>query len=126
MSDKPLAERLQVKNGRALLVLNPPADYLSKLDPLPEGSKMAEPGEKADVVQFFSRSMAELQSLLPAAFSALKPAGILWITYPKLTSKQAGDLNRDIIWPYLQTLGWTGVAMISVDETWSAFRAKQA
>jgi hypothetical protein len=125
MSDKPLAERLQVKNGRSFLVLNPPNDYHLKLEPLPEGSKMAASGEKADVVQFFVTSMTELQSMLPQAFTGLNPAGILWITYPKLTSKKAGDLNRDTIWPYLQTLGWTGVAMISIDETWSAFRAKQ-
>ncbi len=125
MSDKPLAERLQVKNGRSLMVLNPPGDYLAKLEPLPDGVKMAASGEKADVVQCFVTKMTELQSTLPQVFAALNPAGILWITYPKLTSKNAGDLNRDIIWPYLQTLGWTGVAMISVDDTWSAFRAKK-
>ncbi|MDP3450678.1 MAG: hypothetical protein Q8R87_08865, partial [Anaerolineaceae bacterium] len=69
--------------------------------------------------------MEWLKTGLSAAANALAPGGILWVIYPKLTSALRSDVSRDTIWKYAETIGWTGVAMVSVDETWSAFRMKR-
>ena len=124
-SGKSLPERLQVKSGRTLRLINAPEGYTSLLGPLPERSKLVSSPKKADVVQFFIKNMEWLKSGLSAAADALNPGGILWITYPKLTSEIRSDVNRDKIFQYAATIGWTGVAMTSVDETWSAFRMKR-
>jgi hypothetical protein len=55
---------------------------------------------------------------------SLKPNGILWITYPKGTSKVKTDLNRDILWKQLKDYGFDAIAIFSVDATWSAMRFK--
>jgi hypothetical protein len=34
------------------------------------------------------------------------------------------DINRDIIAAYTRTIGMVGVAMISIDDTWSVLRLK--
>lgn len=124
-SEKSLLERLQVKPGRTLRLINAPEGYTLLLKPLPERSKIVAAPKKADVVQFFVKNMEWLKSGLSSAADALNPGGILWVTYPKLTSAIRSDVSRDAIWKYAETIGWTGVAMTSVDETWSAFRMKR-
>lgn len=124
-SEKSVLERLQVKPGRSLRLINAPDGYTSILGPLPERSKFATKFEKAVVVLFFVKNMEWLKTGLSAAADALSPGGILWVIYPKLTSALRSDVSRDTIWKYTETIGWTGVAMVSVDETWSAFRMKR-
>jgi hypothetical protein len=56
--------------------------------------------------------------------SLVEPGGMLWLTYPKLTSKLKTDISRDSINLFAQQNGWTGIAMISIDDNWSALRLK--
>jgi hypothetical protein len=56
--------------------------------------------------------------------SLLTPGGMLWVTYYKGTAKTKTDINRDSINAYAQTIGLQGVAMISIDDDWSALRLK--
>jgi len=50
---------------------------------------------------------------------------ILWIAYPKLTSKLAADLNRDIIHNLAPSHGLDTVSQIAIDADWSALRFKR-
>lgn len=74
-----------------------------------------------DWVQVFVLSAAELAERLPQVVSALKPESLLWISFPKGSSKMQTDLTRDKGWDALvpYRLKWT--SLISVNETWSAF-----
>ena len=54
----------------------------------------------------------------------LASGDILWVTYYKSTSKFKTDIHRDSINAYSHTLGMEGVAMISIDQDWSALRLK--
>jgi hypothetical protein len=54
----------------------------------------------------------------------LNAKGLLWVTYPKGTSRIKADINRDSINDFAKSIGLQGVAMISVDDTWSALRLK--
>lgn len=47
---------------------------------------------------------------------------VLWFAYPKGTSKLKTDINRDILWMLSKEFGITGVAAISIDDTWSGLR----
>ncbi|HYF64874.1 MAG TPA: DUF3052 family protein [Herpetosiphonaceae bacterium] len=120
-----LAQKLQIKPGRSLLLVAAPAGYAETLGDLPADSRREE--APADIVQLFVRSRAELEERLDAARAALNPGGILWVTYPKGTSKtMKADVNRDSINAYAHSLGLEGVAMVAIDEDWSALRLKVA
>lgn len=125
MSEKTIPEKLQVKPGRVFRVVNQPAEVAALLADLPPYAKLAGENEPADVLLVFIKSIKELGGLLPFSSQILKPDGITWLAYPKKTSRVKTDLNRDIIWAYLLTIDWTGVSMISIDDTWSGFRLKQ-
>ncbi|HEY6073736.1 MAG TPA: hypothetical protein VIV15_10165 [Anaerolineales bacterium] len=74
-----------------------------------------------DWIQFFVRNKAELDQLAPRAFKALKPSAILWISFPKGSSKIQTDLTRDRGWDVVRSLDLKWITLISVNETWSAF-----
>lgn len=125
MSEKTIFEKLQLKSGRSLLVLNPPPGYLECAGAIPENTKILLERSPAFIVQVFIRKMEEFMSFLDEVEVLLQPGGILWVAYPKLSSKIKGDINRDTINSAAQARGWTGVSIIAIDEDWSALRLKR-
>jgi hypothetical protein len=120
MSDKSIAERLQVKNARTLAVIGADA----KLDRA-IGAKQARADlESADVILYFVGDFAAFGRETPRIFKTAKAGVILWVAYPKLTSKLAGDLNRDVIHRHAPQFGLDTVSQIAIDDTWSAMRLK--
>jgi hypothetical protein len=125
-SEKPLAQKLQIKPDQRVRLINPPRGYATRLGALPAGAVLVrKAGASADVIQLFVDSRAELEANLAAAKAALaSPKSSLWVTNYKGTSKVKTDIHRDSINAYAHTLGLEGVAMISIDDDWSALRLK--
>ena len=125
MSDKPIASRLFIRPGNKFLLVNPPSGYIAQMGELPEGCTLLhEANNPVDVIQTFVSNRAELEAQLPRLKELMAPKGMIWITYHKGTSKVKTDINRDTINAYAQSIGLTGVAMISIDDDWSALRLK--
>jgi hypothetical protein len=126
VSEKSIAQKLLIKPGRQVLFVNPPEGYPELIGPLPEGvTVLADAGAPVDLIQVFVKNRAELEEQLPRLKGLLKPGGLLWVTYYKGTARVKTDIHRDTINAYAHTLGLEGIAMISVDEDWSALRLKQ-
>jgi hypothetical protein len=125
MSDKSVAQKLLIKSGQRVLLVNPPRGYKGLLGELPKNVTLLKgTTEPADLIQVFVGSRTDLERQLPRLKPLLAPKGLLWVTYPKGTSKLKSDINRDSIAAYALTLGLQAVAMISVDEDLSALRLK--
>ena len=126
MSDKTIAQKLLIKPGYKILILNPPAGYTALIGELPEGvTLMKKSSPSADLIQVFIKSKKEMEEQLPRMKESLKAGGLLWVTYPKGASKIPVDINRDIIAAYAR-IGMEAVDNFSVDDTWSALRLKFA
>lgn len=122
MPESPLARKMKLKPGQRVALVKAPEGYLKEINPLPAGVEVAEKLQgQFDWVQIFVKNKAELDKLLPKVVRALKPDSLLWISYPKGTSKIQTDLTRDKGWDSLQKTNLKWVTLISVDETWSAF-----
>lgn len=120
MSDKPIHEKLQVKGARKIAVLDAPF----------EAGKIAMPEqtaalETADVVLLFTANHAQLTERLADVLTASRTDSILWLAYPKLTSKLRGNLNRDLIHDLIPEYGLDTVSQIAIDADWSALRLKR-
>ena len=124
MSEKSVVQKLLLKPGQKMLLLNAPKGYRGSLAQLPEGARLEVKLVQADVIQIFVTSMEELKKKLEAVKPILTKKTVLWISYPKGTSKIATDLDRDIIREYAQGAGLTGVSVFSIDEDWSALRLR--
>jgi hypothetical protein len=102
--------------------LSCPQDYLKELGPLPAGVQLADHLQgKFDWLQIFVKNKAQLDKFVPKVIRALKPESLLWVSYPKGTSKIQTDLTRDQGWEAIQTAGLKWLNLISVNATWSAF-----
>jgi hypothetical protein len=125
MADTPLIKKLGIKPKRRIVILNAPEGYLEQLGPLPAEVELVTtttPSDASDVVHLFVRNQVELESQAPGAIQLVKPGGLLWISYPKQSSKVTTDLNRDVLWKVFPNRDWRPVTQISIDEVWSALR----
>jgi hypothetical protein len=121
VSDKPVAERLQVKGQRRLAVIGASA----ALEKTVGAAKARVDLAKADVVLLFAADRAGLEAKLPDALKTMQETTILWVGYPKLSSGLAADLSRDIIHALAPKYGLDTVSQIAIDDDWSALRLKR-
>jgi hypothetical protein len=121
MSDKPIAERLQVKGERRLAVLGASAAVDNEVGVKEKRCEMSE----ADVILLFAADRGQLDSTLSSMLKKAPKGAIIWIAYPKLTSKLARDLSRDLVHELAAKSGLDTVSQIAIDNDWSAMRVKR-
>jgi hypothetical protein len=118
-----LQQKLQLKPGQAVVILNAPTGYLHILTlELKENTLSTEVREKAEAVILFVNSLAEAKDLVPGAIGVVKAGGLVWVAYPKGTSKVKADVNRDSLWETVKVTGWRPVRLIALDDIWSVMR----
>jgi hypothetical protein len=126
MAEKPVLQKLLLKPGMRAAVLNAPDSYTQVLrSELPEDVSLsaALDGSAFDFIHAFATQRAELLREGPAWRQALKPRGVLWVSYPKGKAIQT-DLNRDIVRETVQQVHLDTVSQVAIDDTWSALRLK--
>ena len=122
MPQQGLVNKMKLKPGARAALINPPPGYLEELGDLPEGASLHHHLDGAfDWIQVFVENKTALEQAVPGVVAALKPSGLLWISFPKGASKYQTDLTRDVGWESLQEYELKWVNLISVNETWSAF-----
>lgn len=119
------AQKLKLKPGNSIFVINEPAGYKKSLGALPAKVKILPDDGGADQLHWFVTHRAQMEKELPKVLKLLKENVTLWIFYPKGTSKIQTDLTRDKGWEKLLALDLQWLSLISFDETWSAFACRQ-
>lgn len=119
MPESPLSKKMKLRAGASAAVINAPENYVDELKH--DTALSPTLNGKFDWIQIFVKSKAELDGLAPKAAQALKPESLLWISFPKGTSKIQTDLTRDKGWGILQKLDLKWITLVSVNQTWSAF-----
>jgi len=124
MTGKTVAEKARIKPGTTIAVLNRVPGVVESLG-LPEDVTFVEPTE-AQLVFLFVDTRAELEAQMPLAVAGLAPNAAIWVFYRK-GSKSAGlDMNRDSVWAIAEKMDLRPLGLVSVDNTWSAFRLRPA
>jgi hypothetical protein len=113
-----LIEKLQIKPGQSVAVINPPPDVT-----LPASTDGGQPATAAAVIGFAVRRN-DLGQLAPV-IGAARADRLAWIGYPK-GGKLGTDLNRDRLVEALAGEGIQPVRQVSIDDTWSALRFRPA
>ncbi|TFE30739.1 YdeI/OmpD-associated family protein [Cohnella luojiensis] len=122
-----LIKKLRLSSDGKIAIMEPPQGFLELVGRTEQDTQALENENGTyDFVQLFVTSVADVERLAPQALRAVKPDGLLWICYPKGSSKIKTDLNRDRGWSIVSASGWEGIAIVSVDDTWSALRFRPA
>jgi len=118
-----IADKLKIKPKYSLLSLNAPPEFKKGLQGLPAGVKITDSGKEYDQVHWFVLNRAQLEKELSKVMRLVKPEVIVWVYYPKGTSKIQTDLTRDKGWDCLlaESDKLTWISLISFDDTWSVF-----
>lgn len=129
-----LAKKLRLAPEHGVAVLNAPAGYLALLRPGPANiATTLQPNQTYDAVLLFVNDADELRRLGAAAIRAVRPNGLLWVTYPK-GGKTVGatDLpatpwwvKRDVLGEMTGETGYRSVAFVALDDAWTALRFKR-
>ena len=122
-SGKPLVEKLGLKDGWVIAILNAPKGYDRILGMLPRRvTRKATAAGPLDFIQFFTKEKQELERRFAELARALAPAGMLWISWPKKASGVATDLTEDVIRAIGLPHGLVDVKVAAVDEVWSGLK----
>lgn len=124
----PLFKKLNLKDQGEIVIVNAPQSFeaeLTKLEPV----RVVRDPDKIKSVEFaiaFAITQAELDRISKLLTAKAPGDAILWIAYPKKTSKRYRcEFNRDSGWSVLGAAGFEGVRMVAIDEDWSALRFRR-
>jgi hypothetical protein len=121
-SKRSLVDKLGIKDGAKIVILNAPRGYERTLGTLPHVSRRSRVAGRLDFVQFFSTERQELERRFAALARALAPAGMLWISWPKRASGVATDRSEDVIRVIGLAHGLVDVKCAAVDNVWSGLK----
>ncbi len=117
-SKRSLTDKLGIKSGMRVAIVNPPELY-----PLPEDVLPANPPDKTlDFAHIFVVTHAELERLFPAFRDLLAPNGMLWVSWPKKAAKVPTDLDETVIREFGLAQGLVDVKVAAIDSVWSGLK----
>ncbi len=120
----PVLKKLQYKGQDPVLIAGHSEGYKEIIRGL-TAKVQYKPQGKYEFIQFFAQMKEELDKELGRIVDALKEDGILWICYPKTSSKKIkSDLNRDRVRDIVRQYHFEGVSLVSLDDDWSALRIR--
>jgi len=122
-SKRSLVQKLGIKAGHKLIILNPPPDYHQILGELaPEVVTADRLSGPLDFIHYFSDERAGLERRFSELKAALAMKGMLWISWPKRASKMDTDLTEDVVRQIGLANGLVDVKVVAIDETWSGLK----
>jgi hypothetical protein len=123
----PVARKLGMNRGMSALIIAPPPGYLKLLTTSPhELAVSSRAYGMYPFVQVFATRLSEIHRFRQRLSKHAAPNALVWVSYPKKTSKLAGDLSRDVIRKAMSSAGWRAVSIVAIDEVWSALRFRPA
>jgi len=122
-SGTPLSAKLGLKPGCELFALESPPGYAQLLEPWPEGLRFASSASAStDVVHAFFTRREVLAGALAHYRAVLAPGAVVWVSWPKKSSRLPTDITEDVIREVALPLGYVDVKVCAVDSVWSALK----
>jgi hypothetical protein len=125
----PLFKKLNLGTHTVIHVLNAPASFEPELAALSGVRVLRKVPARSAAVQFamaFVITHTELDTASAQLAKACEGDAVLWMAYPKATSKQYHcEFQRDSGWHALAAAGFEPVRMVAVDADWSALRFRR-
>jgi len=124
-SGTPLAKKLGIKDGFTLLLVNQPDHYKSLFKDFPLNVKEVKrpKPETVDFIHVFCTTRKDFKKHLPKSKTALKKDGMIWVSWPKGTSKIETNINRESVRDYmLSQIGLVDIKVAAIDVDWSGLK----
>ena len=120
-SGKPLFQKLGLKPGMTCLPIKAPMDYETLVDGA-EGVRFLKRGAVADFVHLFCADRRALDANIDRALGYVADKGMLWVSWPKKSSKLFRDLTEDDLRTVILPTSWVDVKVCAVNADWSGLK----
>jgi hypothetical protein len=122
-SGKPLLAKLGIKEGFTICIINQPENYFDILGELPAGVTIKNKlSGELNFIHFFTKSKKELSSNIVKLKKHLSKKGMLWVSWPKKSSKIPADITEDTIREIALPIGLVDIKVCAVNDNWSGLK----
>jgi hypothetical protein len=122
-SGKPVVQKLGIRPGFCIFVDGAPAAYGDVVGPLPADVRIAKRLKAPlDMVHLFALQAAGLAARLRRCRDAIRPDGMIWISWPKKSSGVATDLTDVVVRATALSLGLVDIKVCAIDDIWSGLK----
>jgi hypothetical protein len=118
----PLPRKLGIGDGATFAIVAGPDDAEALLGELPPGARRVDDPAAADVVLVFTVTRDALARRVEELGGAIFPDRMLWVAWPKRTSKVPTDVTEDVVRELALPLGLVDTKVAAIDATWSGLR----
>jgi hypothetical protein len=122
-SGTPLPQKLGIKPGMTLHVVDAPMDYAALIAPV--GNKVAfatRLTKDVELLHAFVTRKGRLEEVLDRARAGLGSEAIVWVSWPKKAAGLASEVTEDTVRDTALPLGFVDVKVCAVDDTWSGLK----
>jgi len=120
-SNTPLSKKLRIKEGFKISLFNQPEYYFELFTDFPADVKVMN-NSKVDFIHYFTKEGKQLQKHIKKLKNGIEQNGIIWISWPKKSSKVQTDITEDVVRIIALQNGLVDIKVCAVDETWSALK----
>jgi hypothetical protein len=121
-SGTPLSKKLGIKEGFIVSVFNQPDNYFYLFSELPQIKITKDKKIKKDIIHYFVTKEKDLVKDINNLKEQIVQNGMIWISWPKKSSKVETDITEDVIRNIALKNGLVDVKVCAVDEVWSGLK----
>ena len=122
-SSTPLIQKLGIKPGMKIFVVDPPEDYNKMLD-FNIRPQLCSLADKPDLVHIFSRNFSSFEKQMKTLKPVIKKntSLIIWVSWLKKSSGIITDITEDIIRNYALQNELVDVKVCAINNAWSGLK----
>jgi hypothetical protein len=120
-SGTPLAKKLGIKADSSVLPGNAPDDYPDLIGET-DATFAAKLNKSVSLIHLFTTNKSELAKALKTYREKLAPDAVVWVSWPKKSSKVPTDITEDTIRTVALPMGWVDIKVCAVTDIWSGLK----
>jgi hypothetical protein len=122
-SGTPLEKKLGIRENFRIRLIDVPENYFDLFTEWPQHVEISKnPRIKKDFIHFFTKEFAAYHNLLPLLKNEIAENGMIWVSWPKKSSRILSDVSEDLIRSYALESGLVDIKVCSVSEEWSGLK----
>ena len=113
-------KKLGIFSGTRIDLIGAPVDWAFETEP--DGAVYVTDNSSADVILGFARTAQQLEALVDTQADRIRPAGALWIAWPRKAAGHESDVTENLIRDVVLPRGLVDVKVAAIDTDWSGLK----
>ena len=118
-----LEKKLGIRENFRIRLINAPEKYFDLFEEWPQNIEIIDDLHvKKNLIHFFTKKFSVYHTLLPQLKEEIERNGMIWVSWPKKSSKMSSDISENLIRDYALETGLVDIKVCSVNDEWSALK----